>query len=65
VERRIEDAKAGRGTWKKIATLAAGAAEYRDADVKNAQQVAYRVRAINMGGESAYSNVARIPLSAK
>jgi hypothetical protein len=65
VERRIEDAKEGRGTWKKIANLAAEAAEYSDTIVKNAQRVAYRIRAINAGGESAYSNIARISLSAK
>ena len=60
VERRVEDAKDGRGTWKRIANLAAGRAEYSDATVKNGQRVAYRVRAVNAEGESAYSNIVGI-----
>jgi hypothetical protein len=34
-------------------------AEYSDSGLKKGEHVAYRVRAINSGGESAYSNIAR------
>jgi hypothetical protein len=60
VERRIEETKEGRGTWERIAKLAAGTMEYSDSSVKKGQRVAYRVRAVNADGESAYSNIARI-----
>ena len=65
VERRVEDAKDGRGTWKKIADLAVGTVEYSDASVRSGQRVAYRVRAVNAEGESAYSNIARMIFSTK
>jgi hypothetical protein len=61
VERRLEVGKEGRGTWSKIASLPAGSAEYSDTPVKNGQHVAYRVRAVNAEGESAYSNIVRMP----
>jgi hypothetical protein len=60
VERRIEDTDGGRGAWERIAKLEARAIDYRDSRVKHGQRVAYRVRAINAHGESAYSNIARI-----
>jgi hypothetical protein len=65
VERRIEDGKESRGAWKRIAKLAPGATEYSDSDVGKGQRAAFRVRAINADGESAYSNIARIPASAR
>jgi hypothetical protein len=65
VERRVEDAKDGRETWKKIANLAAGTVEYSDATVRSGQRVAYRVRAVNAEGESAYSNIVRMTFSTK
>ena len=65
VERRVEDAKDGRGTWKKIADLAVGIVAYSDASVRSGQRVAYRVRAVNAEGESAYSNIARMTFSTK
>jgi hypothetical protein len=65
VERRAEDAKEGRGTWKKIANLAASAVEYDDTSVRGGQRVAYRVRAVNAEGESAYSNIVRMTFSTK
>ena len=65
VERRVEDAKGGRGTWTKIANLAAGTAEYNDTTVRTGQRVAYRVRAVNAEGESAYSNIVRMTFSTK
>lgn len=63
VERRIEDGKESRGAWKRIAKLAPGATEYSDSDVGKGQRVAFRVRAVNADGESAYSNIARAPAS--
>ena len=65
VERRIEDGKEGRGAWKKIAKLAPSATEYSDSEVKNGQGAAFRVRAVNADGESAYSNIARIAAPSK
>jgi hypothetical protein len=65
VELRIEDGKEGRAPWKKIASLASGTTEYTASDVKNGPRVAYRVRAVNADGESAYSNIARTTFSVK
>ena len=65
VERRVEDAKDGREIWKKIANLAAGTVEYSDAAVRSGQRAAYRVRAVNVAGESAYSNIVRMTFSTK
>jgi hypothetical protein len=59
VERRLENAQEGRRDWKRIAKLTASTAEYADSTVKRAQHVAYRVRATNGDGESAYSNIVR------
>jgi hypothetical protein len=58
VERRIGNARAGRGNWERIAIVAATAAEYTDSHVKPGQRVSYRLRAFNSNGESAYSNIA-------
>jgi hypothetical protein len=65
VERHIEDAKEGRGTWKRIASLSAGMIDYIDSGVRNGQRVGYRVRAVNANGESAYSNIVRMTFSTK
>ena len=65
VERRVEDSKEGQETWKRIASLAAAAAEYTDTGVRHGQRVAYRVRAVNADGESAYSNIVRMAFSTK
>ena len=59
VERR-EDPKMGRGSWQRIAELAASATEYTDSHVKKGQPVSYRVRASNREGDSASSNIVRI-----
>ena len=59
LERRRED-DGTRGKWERVAKLAANASEYNDAQVKSGQRAAYRVRAVNAEGESAYSNVVRI-----
>jgi len=64
VERRIEDGTA-RGHWERVAKLNLGATEYVDSSAKKGQHLAYRVRAANADGESAYSNVERIAVPAK
>ena len=64
IERRTDDGKESRGTWKRVATLPEGAQEYSDPG-KNGQHVSYRVRAINAEGESAYSNIVRMTSSTK
>jgi hypothetical protein len=52
VERRIGD-----GPWKRIANLPPAGLRHDDTAVPAATAIAYRVRAINEAGESAYSNV--------
>ena len=64
VERRIEDGSA-RGNWERLAKLNSAAMEYGDSTAKKGQHLAYRVRAANADGESAYSNVERIAVPAK
>jgi hypothetical protein len=60
VERRIKSLPGDGSGWKRIATLENMATEYTDSGVANGQQAAYRVRAYNDAGESAYSNIARV-----
>ena len=60
VERQIGSSGQGRGRWDRLTTLAATATAYSDPGLKRGQAVAYRVRAANAAGESAYSNIARI-----
>ena len=55
-ERRTDGANTGRTTWERVATLSPAANEYTDS--RAPKHAAYRVRAINHDGESAYSNVA-------
>jgi len=64
VERRIEEGSA-RGNWERLAKLNSAAMEYGDSTAKKGQHLAYRVRAANADGESAYSNVERIAVPAK
>jgi hypothetical protein len=59
IERRVEES-AGHGSWQRIAELGPSAGGYTDSNVKKGQTVAYRVRAANADGESAYSNIARV-----
>jgi hypothetical protein len=63
VERRVEQ-RSGSGSWERIAELGPAASDYTDSRVNKGQQVAYRVRAANGDGESAYSNIARIMIAA-
>jgi hypothetical protein len=65
VERRIDEADSAKETWSRIAKLASTATEYSDSSLKKGERFAYRVRAINGDGESAYSNIARGALPAK
>jgi len=64
VERRVEQG-GERGSWQRIAELGPAASDYVDSHVNKGQQVAYRVRAANGDGESAYSNIARVTLATK
>jgi len=65
VERKIDEGDSAKGTWSRIAKLPSTATEYNDSGLKKGTHVAYRVRAINAGGESAYSNIARTVVPAK
>jgi hypothetical protein len=58
VERRIVGASSAH--WEKITTLPASAKQFADSAVKKGQSVAYRVRAENSNGSSAYSNIVRV-----
>jgi hypothetical protein len=58
-ERRVDEAGRAKETWNRIAELSATATEYSDSSLKSGERLAYRVRAINGDGESAYSNIAR------
>jgi hypothetical protein len=46
--------------WQRIAALPASAKEFADSTAKKDQSVAYRVRAENTNGSSAYSNIVRV-----
>jgi hypothetical protein len=64
VERKVESTGGDtNGAWTRIANLPNTATEYSDSSLKNGAHLAYRVRAINSDGESAYSNVARTAVS--
>jgi len=63
VERRVE--MPSKSAWERVAELGPPASEYSDARVQNGQQVAYRVRASNADGVSAYSNIARITVGSR
>jgi hypothetical protein len=67
VERGMGDSLAtGKETWNRIAKLPPTATEYTDTTtLKKGERFAYRVRAINDDGESAYSNIARGSLPLK
>ncbi|MCU1270095.1 MAG: hypothetical protein JWN74_1389 [Acidobacteriaceae bacterium] len=59
VERKVENGDRSKDTWTRIAKLPGSATEYSDSTLTRADRVAYRLRAINSEGESAYSNIAR------
>ncbi len=58
VERRVESLAGDGSRWERIAKLENTATEYTDSGVAKGRQAAYRVRAYNDPGESAYSNIA-------
>jgi len=59
IERRMWDASGAASGWQRMANLPGTSTEYTDASIGVAPRVAYRVRAVNNAGESAYSNVVR------
>jgi len=65
VERATKVAGGGKRTWTQIAKLPSSATDYSDSTVSRGEGFAYRVRAINEDGESAYSNIARGVLPTK
>lgn len=60
VERRAADGAA----WQRVATVAAANHAYLDSSApqQSAGVISYRVRALNAQGESAYSNIVRVPI---
>jgi hypothetical protein len=65
VERRIEEGESAKTSWSRIAKLPATTTEYSDSSLKKGERFAYRARAINGDGESAYSNIVRGALPSK
>jgi len=65
IERRIDEGNSAKKNWGRIAKLSATATEYSDSTLTKGDHIAYRVRAVNADGESAYSNVVRGALPAK
>jgi len=59
VERRNDSKDAA--PWEKVAQLGATASDYTDASYRSGMRSSYRVRAVNSGGTSAYSNIVRLP----
>jgi hypothetical protein len=62
VERQIGRGIQLQGRWDRITKLPASANTYTDSDLTKGKALAYRIRAFNGSGESAYSNIARVPL---
>ena len=58
VERREDSSP--RGSWRRIAILPSSAVQYSDTQMKG-EKASYRVRASNADGESASSNIVRVP----
>jgi len=57
----VERRRGDRGTWERITQVTGSVKSYRDSGAGSGQTLCYRVRALNAAGESAYSNIARIP----
>ena len=57
----IERRTGEHGNWQSLAKLDAGKNSYFDRGTSAARHVAYRVRAANASGNSAYSNIAALP----
>ncbi|HEV2352428.1 MAG TPA: fibronectin type III domain-containing protein [Terriglobia bacterium] len=60
VERQVTGDGSEAGRWETIAKLPGGSAEYGDTKAPQSGRAAYRVRASNDAGESAYSNIVRV-----
>jgi len=65
IERRLEKAPGSESQWKRIAKLEMTGTEYIDSGLTRGTSAAYRVRAYNNAGESAYSNVAHLSVPGK
>jgi len=65
VERRIESVSGDGSQWKRIVKLENTASEYMDSGVVKGHRVAYRVRAYNDAGESAYSNIVHVTVGSQ
>ncbi|PYV51324.1 MAG: hypothetical protein DMG92_04845 [Acidobacteria bacterium] len=65
VERKIENAGDAKESWTQIAKLTNNATDYGDSTLRKGEHFAYRVRAFNSEGESAYSNIARGAVSSR
>ncbi len=63
IERRNSATRGDRGSWQRIGQLDAAVTEYSDPRPPKSQEVSYRVRAANEGGESASSNIVRVRAS--
>jgi len=59
IERQVEGTNGTKTKWTQVAKLAANATAYSDSTLKKGESAAYRVRALNDAGQSAYSNIAR------
>jgi hypothetical protein len=62
VERQIGGGIQRQGRWDRITKLPPSANTYTDSDLTKGKALAYRIRAFNESGESAYSNIARVRL---
>jgi hypothetical protein len=65
VERRIGKSAAYESQWKRISKVESHTTEFTDTGVAKGETAAYRVRAYNDAGESAYSNIVHITIPAK
>jgi len=52
-----------REAWERVAKLDANVTQFLDSNAQTGQPFAYRVRAANANGESAYSNIATLVLA--
>jgi len=65
VEPRTEKLPGSGSLWKQIAKVEKSATEYTESGVAKGEGAAYRVRAYNDAGESAYSNIVHVTVSHK
>ena len=56
----IEERRGAEGKWQRSATLKGPITKYTLTSLKRIPNVYYRVRAVNKGGESAYSNIVQV-----